>query len=561
MPVTDDTMTSPPRRKRYNTLSPSFEKEYCFVKDIILSIKHRTSRYLDTESGFTDNECHECAKFIADTCTKLNLVAVEILSYNDFVELIARNHRQRILCIQTDAYRALSKIQKWQDDFQLDATQSRDRLLLCLHDHVYMLSSNDQGVNLGDANLERVTDFNKKVQAFKKDVDEKMDTLKDRLELQEETSTPFLKHIKGFTDYVDGAREVCLLLHSICDTTLEWMREEGRYPDVLWQQMTSNNVIRESHADRLSELRQKRAQLVSTIEKKTRVREKMERTFGLQNKERRKMKNSREMLEYVISNLEEKINRNNKDAKMSSLSETSPIREDPDRIKEKPRALLNNCTDSEYYSRRLQVMQTQYTRLKKEQRALYVSNYELKMFISNKNHQLQELQRQVDEVDVLINNVSNELTKVILQIDVLRKTRDDKLRNPGRFKKSSAQQNHTRKNKANVEEACQFIAKYIGRHWKKLYDNLSFNPPRNASRLSSDVEIWDKMSLSQDLTDEDLACKCLTKWRVLNRSSSVAQLVTALRKSSQQELANKVKSKFLVFNDSANVENNNTVQQ
>lgn len=313
MQITDETMTSPPRRKRYNTLSPCFEKEYRFVKDIVLSIKHRTSKYLSTDSILTENECHECSKFIQDTCTKLNLVGVEILTYNEFVNLIESNHRQRFLCIQTDAYHLINKIQKWKDEFQLDATQSRDRLLLCLHDHVYVLSDKDQRNELAIFSLEGISDFNKKVQAFRMDVNSKMDALKDRLAQWDTMSKPFWKQIHEFPFYADSTREVCLLLHSICDMTLEWMREEGRYPDILWQQMTSNNVIREGHAKQLSELRQKRSQLIGTIEKKTRIREHMERTFGLQNKERRKIKNNRQMLEYVISSLEYKLNSNKKE--------------------------------------------------------------------------------------------------------------------------------------------------------------------------------------------------------------------------------------------------------
>lgn len=555
MQITDETMTSPPRRKRYNTLSPCFEKEYRFVKDIVLSIKHRTSKYLSTDSLLTENECHECSKFIEDTCTKLNLVAVEILTYNEFVNLIESNHRQRFLCIQTDAYHLLNKIQKWKDEFQLYATQSRDRLLLCLHDHVYVLSDKDQRNELAIVSLEGISDFNKKVQAFRMDVISKMDALKDRLAKWDTMSTPFWKQIHEFPSYADSAREVCLLLHSICDTTLEWMREEGRYPDILWQQMTSNNVIREGHAKQLSELRQKRSQLIVTIEKKTRIRESMERTFGLQNKERRKIKNNRQMLEYVISSLEYKLNSNQKqvtNAPKNSSPEKSPRCEDADTMKEKANNRTNNCSDSNYYLRQLQVMQMQYARIKKEQRALYVSNYELKMFISNKNHQLQELQRQVDEVDVLINNVSNELTKVTIQTDALRKMRDDRL-SPGVFKKPT-QQTQVKNNKLNVEDACRFIAKHIGRHWKKLYDHLPFNPPRSASRRTSDVEMWDKMSLSQDRTDEELARRSLAKWRVLNRPCSVAQLVLALKRSSQQDLAIKVKNKFLTFSEGINTE-------
>ena len=315
-------MTSPQRRRRYNTLSPSFEKEYRFVKEIVLSIKHRTSKYLDTDAPFTETECHECAKFIEDTCTKLNLAAVEILTYNEFVTLMESNHRQRILCIQTDAYHALNKIQKWQDVFRLDAGQSRDQLLLCLYDHVYVLSDTDKKNDLSNANLEGVCDFNKKVQAIRVDINSKVDALKDRLVQQDQKSVPFFKQIQEFASFVDGAREVCLLLHSICDKTLEWMKEEGRYPDVLWQQMTANNAIKEGHTKQLSELRQKRAQLIGAIEKKTRVREQMEKTFGLQNKERRKMKNSRQMLENVISNLEYKLSWNQKE--VTCIPKTSP---------------------------------------------------------------------------------------------------------------------------------------------------------------------------------------------------------------------------------------------
>ncbi|CAE1143861.1 unnamed protein product [Acanthosepion pharaonis] len=237
----------------------------------------------------------------------------------------------------------------------------------------------------------------------------------------------------------------------------------------------------------------------------------MERTFGLQNKERRKIKNNRQMLEYVISSLEYKLNSNKKEVTnttKNSSPEKSPRCEDPDTMKEKTNNRTNNCSDNNYYLRQLQVMQTQYARIKKEQRALYVSNYELKMFISNKNHQLQELQRQVDEVDVLINNVSNELTKVTIQTDALRKMRDDRL-SPGVFKKPT-QHTQVKNNKLNVEDACRFIAKHIGRHWKKLYDHLPFNPPRSASRRTSDVEMWDKMSLSQDRTDEELARRIYT---------------------------------------------------
>ena len=116
-------------------------------------------------------------------------------------------------------------------------------------------------------------------------------------------------------------------------------------------------------------------------------------------------------------------------------------------MKERPKNLTNHCSDRDYHQRQLEVMQTQYNRIKKEQRALYVSNYELKMFISNKNHQLHELQHQVDEIDVLINNVSNELTKLTIQTDTLRRIRDDRL-TPGVFKKSTTQQNNVKKNKS-----------------------------------------------------------------------------------------------------------------
>jgi len=97
----------------------------------------------------------------------------------------------------------------------------------------------------------------------------------------------------------------------------------------------------------------------------------------------------------------------------------------------------------------------------------------------------------------------------------------------------------------NLEDACRFVAQYIGRDWKVLYNRLPFIPPRDPDRRIKDVAVIDQISARRDKTPEESALTSLEKWRSFNRHGDISQLIKGLRKVNKVDLAQKLETQYM----------------
>ncbi|KAJ8300239.1 hypothetical protein KUTeg_021758, partial [Tegillarca granosa] len=97
---------------------------------------------------------------------------------------------------------------------------------------------------------------------------------------------------------------------------------------------------------------------------------------------------------------------------------------------------------------------------------------------------------------------------------------------------------------SQLDDACRFVAHFIGDDWKSLYVKLPFIPPRDRDRIRKDVEVIDNISVRRDSTPEESALKSLEKWRSFNRKGNVVQLIKGLRQVNKVDLAQKLETRY-----------------
>ncbi|XP_074655621.1 uncharacterized protein LOC141909134 [Tubulanus polymorphus] len=190
----------------------------------------------------------------------------------------------------------------------------------------------------------------------------------------------------------------------------------------------------------------------------------------------------------------------------------------------------------------------QTTRLTKERKQLSETIYEDEIHITELESEKRDAQKVAAELMDDIRYREMEIETHGRKLNQLTKLYDLKL-SPDSLRKIyySKRWSQTKENDETMTKACDFVSEQIGEDWKQLYVKLPFLPKRAMPKRRNDVEVLDVIYASprNDANWKTEAKKSLDRWRLLHRRGKVDDLVTSLKKTGKNCLADQLKESFV----------------
>ncbi|XP_062603045.1 myosin-9-like isoform X2 [Saccostrea cucullata] len=539
------------RNKKRNTRPPpTREAEYKImidvVNDVCLEIRKFAKKYLNA----VELNYESCAACLDELLTSWKMSASQFSTSKEFWEKHKIKQVEEGIRKKQD-YKNLVFICERARTFEKLIPNIRENLVECARDHLYKYCRSFIEETYDEVEIRPITEYEEWIVASKKDIDQKIASLNNNILKYGEMKSPFYDFISKGNIHAALMEEICVLNIEIAHAIKKWIADDASYPDRLLQEVFFNNSYKESLVENIRKLEEEKQVATKNLDKKQKVNYSIMRDHAYHKKEKHKLKNSLETVNLKIERLEKQIE--NKNTEINDLREAvadkTPIA--PRDRQELRRSLEKAEADLDRLEERKSVMERQHGRLDRELKKISDRTYELKVEIVTKRHEQEEIKQGIVGTEIEMKSILDRLNSIDEKQEILKRVRELKL-SPDTLRRINTRKQEVttkaRRQKVQMDDACRYVAFHIGRDWKKLYDRLPFQPPRDPDRRQKDVEVIDTISARQDRTPEESALRSLEKWRSFNRHGDIVQLIKGLRKLNKVELAQKLESKFTVEN-------------
>nr|XP_022322291.1 filamin A-interacting protein 1-like isoform X2 [Crassostrea virginica] len=544
-------MPSHSRNKKRNTRPPpTREAEYKVMIDIVNDVCLEIRKFAKMYINGLNLEYDTCAACLDELMASWNMDASQFSTSKEFweknkIKLVDESIRKK------QAYKDLVFICERARTFEHMIPNIRESLVECARDHLYKYCRSFIEETYDEVQIRPIIEYEELITTSKKEIDQKIDSLNNNILKYGEMKSPFRDFISKGNIHAALMEEISVLNIEIAHAIKKWIADDASYPERLLQEVFFNNSYKENLVENIRKLEEEKQVMVKNLDKKHRVNYSVMRDHAYHKKEKHKLKNSLETVNFKIEKLEKQIEGINieiNDLK-EAVADKTPIA--PRDRQELRRKLEKAEADLDRLEERKDVMERQHGRLDKELKRISDRTYELKVELVTNRHDQEEMKQGILGVEIEMKSILERLSSIDEKQEILKRVRELKL-SPDTLRRINTRKQEVitkgRRLKVQLDDACRYVAFHIGRDWKKLYDRLPFVPPRDPDRRQRDVEVIDNISARQDRTPEESALRSLEKWRSFNRQGDIIQLIRGLRKLNKVELAQKLESKFTIQN-------------
>ncbi|OWF52946.1 RB1-inducible coiled-coil protein 1-like isoform X2 [Mizuhopecten yessoensis] len=523
---------------------PTREAEYkaiiVKVNDICLQIRKFAKKYLDRKAV----DYVECDKCLSELLRSWEMDASDFKTWKEFLEKLKfREIRQEVR--ESESCKDLLYICDRAKAFELAIPGIREKLVKCTREHLqkYCKSFIEE---MGGLDIRPVFDYDEALKGYKADIEGKIDQINTNILTYGELKTPFDKFVNEGSVHSSLMEEVCVAVVEVSHAVKKWVSEDATYPDRLLQEIFFNNSYKENLEEDILRLNAKHRDAERSLERKHKTFTHLHRQHLSHKKEKKKLKSSLE----TVTNKIEKLERQERQRQEEISGLHSTLRDKTPRSHRDKEELGLKLGRTEENLERVHewksVSERQQARLERELKQVSDRTYELKVEAVTVRHEEDEMKNSLLGIEIEVKSIKDRITSIEEKNVVLKKIRVLKL------SPDTLRMIHKRRIQANgrgaLEDACRFVAQFIGKDWKRLYDRLPFAPARDTDKRQKDVFVIDQISARRDRTPEETAVTCLEKWRNFNRHGDIAQLIKGLRTLNKVELAEKVETKYMVTN-------------
>lgn len=259
----------------------------------------------------TANQCHsELSKFRgahrlpALNGKKIKAVVAEtmkILELNDvdgmeeLRQSVRADRKKELMIRKKPDYDQLEALCQKAQEFEQGA-EVRRKLGMTVKNHLckYCVSFSEQAAEL---DIKCVKDYDEHIDEYRKQLEEKGDRVRELEEKYQTVRTPF---VDGFTQNAEEVNqimdEVTTVDMEVCELVKQWAHEDKAYPQKLWDEIIEGNVVRGRLLEDVKKLRRRREELMHQVQRREAVRDKAHDKLDTHRREKKKTKDSKEVV-------------------------------------------------------------------------------------------------------------------------------------------------------------------------------------------------------------------------------------------------------------------------
>lgn len=420
-------MPSHSRNKKRNTRPPpTREAEYKvmidIVNDVCLEIRKFAKMYINGLNLEYDN----CATCLDELMTSWNMEASQFSTSKEFweknkIKLVDESIRKK------QAYKDLVFICERARTFEHMIPNIRESLVECARDHLYKYCRSFIEETYDEVQIRPIIEYEELITTSKKEIDQKIDSLNNNILKYGEMKSPFRDFISKGNIHAALMEEISVLNIEIAHAIKKWIADDASYPERLLQEVFFNNSYKENLVENIRKLEEEKQVMVKNLDKKHRVNYSVMRDHAYHKKEKHKLKNSLETVNFKIEKLEKQIEGKNieiNDLK-EAVADKTPIA--PRDRQELRRKLEKAEADLDRLEERKDVMERQHGRLDKELKRISDRTYELKVELVTNRHDQEEMKQGILGVEIEMKSILERLSSIDEKQEILKRVRELKL--------------------------------------------------------------------------------------------------------------------------------------
>ncbi|KAL3872385.1 hypothetical protein ACJMK2_040314 [Sinanodonta woodiana] len=518
----------------------SRETEYKFISDTVNDICMEIKTYAKEHFSKRKINYDACANCLRELCNKWNWQPSKTETWKDLLE---KTKVKNVDNFTKDDVNDLVGLCERSRVFESLIPQLRERLVTCLKEHVhkYCVSFVEEAEGV---DARPVHEYEEAIRSYQKDINIKVDSMNADILKYGELKTPLEKFIEDGASVGTLMEEICIQIVEISHVLKTWASDDAAYPDKLEQEVFFNNSYKEKLHDDVVKLKKRSSSLSKSLERKQKFTSKLEKEYLSFRREKIKLKNSLQTVCGKIEKFQRQIDNMNGEIEDAKEMLTNKRMITPRQQVDMQLKLHSDLNEYERLFERLEVMERQKMRLERDLKEVSDRTYELKVEVITNRHDQEEINQSLVGMDLEEKSLRDRIDAIDRKTNVIKNIRVLKI-SPETLRKLHRRRREYQQH-GQLNDACHFVAQFIGDDWKKLYIKLPFVPVRDNSKRQHDVEIIDMIAGRRDKTIPEQALKSLEKWRVFNRRhADISQLVRSLRQLNKLELAQKVETKFV----------------
>ena len=398
---------------------PSREVEYKLIHDIVndicSSIKKYAQKYF-TKKDIEYGACLGCFKDVVKTWrTDLN----EFSSWKDFMERVGENNIDKNVR-NKEAFTDLIHICERSKEFEVMIPHVREKLVNCVKEHVYKychsFAEETGGVDAGV-----VVDYEQQIRNYKKDIEKMINAINADILRYSDVKSSFDRFV-GEGGHIGKLMEnICVQIVEIAHEVKKWISDDSSFPDKLQQEILFNNGYKDTVQEDVFKLHQRKDSLERSLERRAKVRKRLEKHYKAHKIEKRKRKESLQTVQLKIERLEFQIDQRTESLEYTREALTS--RRTPRQEVEMRTKVAKHLKEIDKLHDWLTVAKRQRSRLEKGLKDVSDRTYELKVELVTNRHELEEMQNSHEGMELELRSLNERLDSLDRKTAVMKHIR------------------------------------------------------------------------------------------------------------------------------------------
>ena len=388
-----------------------------YVNEVCIQIRKFAKKYLNREAV----DYGACAKCLTDLCNVWETIPSKFATWKEFFE----KHRIKGTedeIRKKDAYKDLMYICERAREYELMVPGVREMIMECARGQLYKYCQSFIE-EADDLEIQPVMEYEEAINAYRSEIDVKIDKINKKILEYGEIKTPFENFISEGSVHAKLMEETCVLLIEVSHTAKKWIAEDSGYPDKLLQDIFFNNSYKEKLEDDIGKLRQRIRSTEGSIERKKKTHASLAREHSSHKKQKHRAKQSLEVVILKIKKLEKDIELKNKDIhqlkeEIADKTPVSPRYRSDLRLK-----LEGDYGQLERLEENKQVMERQKNRLEREFKSVNDTTYEYKVEAVTNRHEQHEMRQKLIGMEIEIKSIYDRIASIEQKSTVLKKIR------------------------------------------------------------------------------------------------------------------------------------------